>query len=167
MMPAPHGRSWEHYVIGVLINIAIFVAIGPAIGALVALALIYASAAGTSGMRGAWSGAVTFVLFLPLALVGGYLKGWLAAAATGLVVAMASSWVNSRALYAVAVVAGGVLSLVFLWIEDRTIGESRANVILAFLVGAVAGGVCTRLAKAFRLSTSGASEIADASRVAH
>jgi hypothetical protein len=151
-MNAPHGRGWVHYVTGVLLNVVLFGAIGPLIGALVFFVLMFAWAASPSTpLYGAVAGPALLVAMLPFVIVFAYAKGGLAAATTGALTAVASSWLSGSTLYGIAAAAGGALSVFFLWLEDRTLAQDHSLAVILFLTGLFAALVCARIARPLRL----------------
>jgi hypothetical protein len=161
----PRPRGWGHHLVGVLLTVAVFVALGPIVGGVLFLTMnsVWYTAYTGAPVMEAVAGLFAFLVYLPFSVPLSYLKGWQAAAATGLVAAVSSAWVASaRALYAVTTIAGGMLSALFLWIGDRavvndaagvvTVGIDAAVVALVFLTGCAAAAICTRIARQFRLT---------------
>ena len=127
MRRAPHGRGWVHYIVGVLLNAALFALVGPLIGSL------------------AFGGALTLAA-APFSFATGYVIGSYPAALTGAATAIASSFIAlpSR-LYIFSALVGTAATIALNYSSDYL------NTALYGVSGAVAAIVCTRLAKGLRL----------------
>jgi hypothetical protein len=149
VITAPHGRSYGHYLVGVLINVAIFVGLGPIVGCVVFF-LIFGTFA-TGFPTGPFAG-MYFMVGMSLWIVpAAYLMGSFAAALTGASVAMASSWLRGSAqLYGFAIAVGGFTAMFLAQAPGRN-PVSIAERVTMFAVGAIAALVCTRVARPFRL----------------
>lgn len=145
-LSAPHGRGWTHYAIGVLLNAAVFLVVGPTIGALI----LYVIMVGMSAPRADTLSAVFVgsLLLAPLTITVGYTLVWKAALLTGAAVAVASSLTREVLLYPLAAAIGALMILLFA--PDRWGDEAMAYVYLS-IAGALAAFCCTYLTRGLRL----------------
>lgn len=128
-----------YYLVGVLLNVAAFVAVGPAIGAMIIVpcsifvamsdprAVVYFSAAALT--------------FYPVTFGLAYALTWKAAALTGAAVALGSRFITSaKVLYGLAAFLGGVTAFFTLRAY-----EGWELAVTAPISGASAALVCARL----------------------
>lgn len=129
---APHGRSWTHYVVGIVLHAMLFALTGPAIGAVAA------------GIVTGW------IILAPFIIAFAYMSNTGAAAVGGACFAIATSFVvKPWKLYAIAGITGGVSAATLGSLGPRS-GELVAILLLAFF-GAIASIVCARLVRSLRL----------------
>jgi hypothetical protein len=155
VIKAPHGRSWVHYVLGVILNAVLFLIAGPLLGTLAGgLMLAFLSLVGNHSVLTALA---SMALFFPFALSLGYLLAWKAALITGALVAVMSSFVGKPLLlYIGSAVVGIIASLALVpanWSSNNLRSESPLPSIYFILaaVGAISAVLCTRFAASIRL----------------
>jgi hypothetical protein len=149
VIKAPHGRGFGHYLVGVLLNVAVFVGLGPVAGCIVFFLIIGILAGGfpVGPLAGLYFMVGGSFLIVPAA----YLVGSPAAAATGVGVAVASSWIcRPLYLYGFAAAIGGLAAMFLTHFQDRNL-TSASEQLMMFVTGAVAALICTRAARPFRL----------------
>ena len=143
--PAIRPRGIAHCVVGIFLNVVIFVVVGPLVGGL--LLMIGLGTALGNPLHG-----INF--YLGFGIITVPTSYWLAAtpaALTGFFVAVASIWISRPPhLYLFAAVAGLVSSFLFLMKDDADAGADLPRV-LAVIAGGVAAMVCTRISRPFRL----------------
>lgn len=154
MIVAPHGRGLGHYALGILLNVVVFAAVGPLIGAIAAsLALVVATGQLSAGLG-------TLPLTVLIAVPTAYWTATPAAALAGLIVAITTSFVH-RPLwyYMLAALTGAGCAIVL----PRLVGEP-SNLMIALLpvAGAAAAVVCARIARPFRLARPDAERLVSA-----
>jgi hypothetical protein len=144
---APHGRGWLHYASSVLLHALVFAIVGPLIGALVfgAAAMAILANDPSSGLLGLLIVVFTAWFTVPLA----YVLGLTAAAATGAIMAVATSFLSAGWLYAFAVAMGALMALRFgpAGQIDYPVPYEAALAT----AGALASAFCTLLTSGFRL----------------
>ena len=163
-MSAPHGRSWSHFGVGMLLNSIGFVLLGPpiayaVISIVVVLVLPFGPSA-PSGVKGVGETAKLIhglLVFAPLGLFISYMHGTVAAAITGGLVGLASARLYGRRLYAFAAVIGAAASVWtnFTWpltgLNLRVLQEGWPVSGVVAVVGAIAAMVATRILRGLRL----------------
>jgi hypothetical protein len=150
-MAPPDGRSWGHFVIGVILHVVVFVAIGPLIGGVVVgLVVGVVGIAGVGSIRYAVSGVITTLGSFFITVPVGYYVGWKAAFFTGLAVGSMSAFVRRPDLiYALGIIVGTTVALLLVPTDDKYAHTSA--VISVALAGAVGAAVCVRLTNWIRL----------------
>lgn len=164
-MSAPHGRSWSHFCVGVLLNAIGFALIGPLIACAVAI-LVLTVAFSLGPLAQAGSNAVVepakllhaLLLFLPVGLFGSYMHGAVAAAVTGGVVALASVCLSGKRLYVLAGAIGAIASVWKNFASSITgpnpfvLQEGWPVAVAIAALGAFASIITTRILRGMRLS---------------
>ncbi len=139
MRPASDGRSWPHYLVGIVLETVIFVVVGPFVGTVVFM-IVWGILSGAAG--GPIASMLVLVAYYPLFVLG-YVMAWKTAAVTGVIVSAATPLLGNReriGLFAAAV--GAVVSLVALPLEMGGGSGFRLTAALA-VAGAVAALACT------------------------
>jgi len=139
-MSAPNGHSWGHYLFSIALTVALFVAVGPLLGAFAYM--------------------LPGFFHSPSPLFGGllalthaaYVFGGVPAAITGLFVALASSFIRREwMLYLLAAIVGAVACASFVVMPGLMAGPAgwRAEPSIGSLaiVGALAAAVCALFAR--------------------
>jgi hypothetical protein len=163
----------------IVAQIGVFAGVGPAIGATVfsLILLLPESNApnplpnlipGYGGIGYVFSRIAYFVFALFLTTFFSYLLAGVAAAFTGLVVAMASFWIRKASwLFLLAAIVGGISSVVNLFAalvidvmysSEMNFHQSIGDIVknfkevakIIFILGAISSVICTYLTKSFR-----------------
>ena len=140
------------YIGGVLLNAAVFSAVGPLVGGLVLATVTSALELSISGL---FAGTLGNFAFFFVTVPTSYFIALPPAFVTGAIVAVASVWITSiRSLYAIAAIVGGTVSILFLARSDFLMRDADlASSLIGFAVsGSVAALVCTRLTRPFRFT---------------
>jgi hypothetical protein len=143
-MTAPtQVRSWPHYLVGIALHVAIFLALGPLVGTFV---FNFVVGGLTGGLKAATFTAALMAFVYPVAALG-YVFGWKPALLTGLVVGALSPFVDaSKHLYVLAIAVGVPASIVLV-VGDWNQRPTLSVVLLAIgAAGAAAAAACTWLA---------------------
>jgi hypothetical protein len=119
-------------ILGYLLRVGLFVAIGPIIGGFALL--IGATFGGTPGALG-------LVLFVPLFVAGCYVAGWQPALVTGLILSFVGPRIKSRKVLAIVAALVGAASSFLLKPADREF-ETTSGTVLFVIAGAVAAVAC-------------------------
>jgi hypothetical protein len=155
-MSAPSRvRSWPHYVVGIGLHTAIFVAVGPLVGSLVfSLVLGLLSAGVGAGM----ATMAAIVAIYPLIVVG-YVWAWKPALLTGVVVGAGVPFIDdAKRVYLLAVIVGIISSLVFILTDWDARPSVSAPPVAIVLAGAVAAATCTWIALKLPRAAEGVEE---------
>jgi hypothetical protein len=141
---APHGRSWPHYAVGLMLNVVVYLVLGPPIGTLVVY-FVFAFA-GVSGIKTASAALGATPYFAYFMIPVGYMLVWQPALAAGVAIAIASSFIRREAwLYALAAMIGAAAAAALAperWAEHYG--------VLA-IAGAVAAVACAFFTRGLRL----------------